>query len=425
MNLVYKILIMKALNLILIFLSVTFFTSCEKEDTDSKKAKFAIPIVKSLSEIRSSVSVENAQQTNSEGKIYVSKNYLFYIAQEQGVHVINNNNPNNPTNVAFINIEGVHDISVKGNYLYADNFVDLLVFDISDSNNITLVKTVENSLYYYPTFPTEAEFYDYTVNPGEGEIITGFTTEMRNVPDEQYTLLSEDAMASFESNLSGNGVGVGGSYAKFQINNNALYTVNSYKLNVFNISDPENTFFDKEVYMNMWFGGGELETLFIQNQTLFVGSTVGMFTVDATDEFNPVFVSGFSHATACDPVVVFGNTAYITIRGGNSCGAIEDQINVIDVSDIANPTLISTTLVGQPYGLGIYNDVLYVCCGSNGLKIYNASNSSNIVLENTYSENLKDVIPLDNRLIAVGTNKVIQYNYGPNYTLIQISEITF
>jgi hypothetical protein len=325
-------------------------------------------------------------------------------------------------NIAFINLEGVHDISVKGNYLFADNFVDLLVFDISDIQNITLVRTIENSISFFPTYPEDAEFYDYTVYPTGDEIITGFDIEMRDRPQGQELILANDAFGAFESS-SGGAIGTGGSYARFQINNDALYTIDTYKLNVFNISDPINAFFDKEVYMTQWLGGGEFETLFIQKDILFVGSTNGMYTVDAEDEFNPYFVSGFSHATACDPVVVFGNTAYITVRGGSTCGAIEDQINVIDVFDIANPSLLSTYLVDEPYGLGIKNSVLYVGCGSNGLKIFDAANSANLTLENTYPGNVKDIIPLDSHLIVVGDNHIKQYNYGPNYTLTLISEI--
>ncbi|WP_395044063.1 LVIVD repeat-containing protein [Flavobacterium sp.] len=415
---------MKLLKIILSCFSILFFTSCVKDDATTEKAKFAVPSIKTLTEIRNNITVSGAKQTNSDGKIYVSENYLFYISKEVGIHVFNNQNPSLPVNTAFINLEGVHDISVKGNYLYADNFVDLLVFDISNISNITLVKTVENSLLFYPTYPVDAEFYDYSVNAGEGEIITGFTVQLKNRPLGQELILANDALSGFES-AAPNSVGTGGSYARFQINNNALYTLDSYQLNVFNITNPIETFFDKVVYMNGWFGGGAFETLFIQKEILFVGSTTGMFTVDANDEFNPYFVSGFSHATACDPVVVFGNTAYITVRGGSSCGAIEDQVNVIDVTDISNPTLISTSLVNQPYGLGIKNGVLYVCCGSNGLKIFDASNSSNLTLENTYSEDVKDVIPLDNHLIVLGTNKIIQYEYGTNFSLIQLSEINF
>lgn len=413
---------MKKIYLLTLCVFSLFVSSCDSDDKPHEQAKFAVPTLKSLAQIRANVSVSAARETHSDGKIYVADQYLFYIAKEQGVHVFDNSNPAAPVNIAFINLEGVHDIAVKNNYLFADNFVDLLVFDISNINNITLVKTVQNVIGFSPEYPEDAEYYDYTVTQSGDQIITGFTVEMRDRPEGMEVVWSEGALAAFDSSNGAN-IGMGGSYARFQIQTNALYTIDSYKLNVFNITNPLNTFFDKEIYLTMWLGGGEFETLFIQKDILFVGSTSGMYTVDATDEFNPYFVSGFSHATACDPVVVFGNTAYITVRGGSSCGAIEDQVNVIDVTDIASPTLISTYLLDEPYGLGINNGVLYVGCGSNGLKVFDASNSASLSLYNSYPGNVKDIIPLHDHLIAIGDNTITQYGYGPNFTLTLLSQI--
>jgi hypothetical protein len=400
-----------------------FLSSCSSDDDSRGTALFAVPIVKSLTGIRDGVSISAARQTNSDGKIYVSEDYVFYIAKEEGVHIFNNQDPANPVNMSFINIDGVHDIAVKGHYLYADNFIDLLVFDIADINNITLVKTIQNAIEFTAVFPMEVDYYDYMVQPGPGEIVTGYKKEMKSIPKEQFQNLYDDAFA--EAAGGANDVGTGGSYAKFQINDNALYTLDYYSMNVFNIAVPEQTVFDKKVYMDQWFGGGAFETLFKRKDFLFVGSTSGMFVVDASDEFNPVFISGFSHATACDPVVVNEDLAYITVRGGTSCGAIEDQVNVIDISDINNPTLLSTTLLNQPYGLGINENTLYVCCGNEGLKVFNATNSNALSLENTYPGNLIDVIPMPSHLIAVGPNKIEQYAYGPNFTLVPISTVNF
>ena len=415
---------MKTLKLICLPLFITFFMSCNQDDDRSTEtAKFAVPVIKSLNALRSNISVTSAQQTNADGKIYIAENLLFYVAQESGIHVFDNSNPSNPENKAFINLEGVHDIAVKGNYLYADNFVDLVVFDISDISNIEVVRVAENVISFYPIYPDDAEFYAYDVNPSEGEIMVGFRIENRERPSEEYTIWSLDALANFESANGGN-VGTGGSYAKFQINNNALYTVESYNLKVFNITNPTETFYDKTVYMTEWMGGGVFETLFKQKEFLFVGSTNGMYIVNAFDEFNPYFVSGFAHATACDPVVVQGNTAYITVRGGSNCGSIEDQVNIIDITNIQNPTLISTYLLNQPYGLGIKDDVLYVCANGN-LNVFDATNSTELTLENTYEDEVKDVIALDTHLIAVGINKIIQYNYGENHTLEVMSVVNF
>ena len=419
----------KIISIILLSLFTLSFLSCSSDDGVTENAVFAVPIVKSLAKIRSEVSIETAQATNADGKIYVTENFLFYIAKESGIHIFNNENTSAPQNIAFINLGGVHDIAVKGNYLYADNFIDLVVFDISNIENITLVQTLENAIVFYVEYPTtSAEFYDYTISAGTDEIVTGYKLETRKRPDPEMYGIYTDALAEFDGNSgapnSNGAVGTGGSYARFQINDNALYTVDSYQLNVFNISNPTNVFFDKSIYMNEWFFGGMLETLFKQKDFLFIGATDGMQIIDASDEFNPVFVSGFSHATACDPVVVQGVTAYITIRGGSTCGAIEDQINVIDITDIANPVLLSTTLLDQPFGLGIENDALYVCSGS-GINVYDASSSAGLVLQNTYADNVTDVIPLQSHLIAVGNNKIIQYSYGSNFTLLPLSVVNF
>ena len=415
------------LPLLIVSLLLLITASCSSDDKPGDLALFAVPVVKSLQSIRDGVTVTAARATASEGKIYVTEDYLFYTAKEEGVHIFDNTNPAAPQNIAFIAVEGVHDIAVKGNYLFADNFVDLLVFDISNINNITLVNTIESQIEFYPTIPEGVEYVDYTNNAGTDEVIVGYTTKMK--PRPTYSM--EDIF-TVDDNMGGNAgggaaeaaTGIGGSYAKFQINQNALYTIDSYELNVFNISSPEQAYFDKSVYMMQWFGGGVFETLFRQGGYLFVGSTTGMYVVDANDAFNPVFISGFSHATACDPVVVSGNTAYITVRGGSTCGAIEDEVTVIDITDINNPTLLSSYLIDQPRGLGIRNNVLYVCTGA-GLKVFDASNTAALVLQHSYSDNVTDVIPLPGQLITVGPNNIKQYRYGPGNTLEYLSVVNF
>jgi hypothetical protein len=396
---------------------LTLLVSCIQEDPMTEFGNVAVPIFKSKTALRESVGVTSPQSTHSDGKVYVSENLLFYIAQEQGIHIFDNSNPALPQNIAFIKVEGVHDIAVKGNYLYADNFMDLLVFNLSNLQQISLVQTLQDVLEFYPQFPESADYVAWEVIPNEGDIMIGYRIESRKRTRGQEEIWSD----TFDNQNSGN-IGTGGSFARFQINSDALYTVESYRLNVFNIAQPTQVFFDKSIFMSEWMWGGEFETLFMRKEFLFIGATTGMFIINASDAFNPYFVSGFSHATACDPVVVHENTAYITVRGGATCGAIQDQVNVIDISQIQNPTLTSTYLLSQPYGLGIKNQVLYVCANQQ-LHVFNAQNSQQLILVNSYPENVTDVIPLESHLIAVGANKVIQYQYGSDHTLIPMSMI--
>jgi len=410
---------MKPIQLLVLVSLFAIFFSCNTESIET--VLFAVPKYKSLDEIRNNVQIESARSTNSDGKIYVTAKYLFYIAQEEGVHIFDNQNPSNPQNIAFIRIEGLHDIAVKDNYLYADNFRDLLVFDISDINTISLAQTLGNVIDFSPIYPSQAEYYDYENSDwNEGDLLIGFNLEYREKPDYEY-----DDISIFDG-LESSSIGTGGSYAKFQIKNNALYTLDNWKLNIFNISTSTETFFDHNLYLNNWFGNGILETLFIQKQYLFVGATDGMYIVDVQNEFNPQFVSQFTHGLACDPVVVNQNVAYLTIRANNTCwgNEIESQINVIDISNINNPILSSTYLIDEPYGLGYHNNTLYVCNDLNKLNIFDAS-TNDLQLENTYNINVKDVIPLETHLIAVGNQKIIQFSYQDNFELNIISEINF
>ena len=422
----------KILPLLLVVALCLQFHNCNKDDDGlNDPVAVTIPVIKSKTDVRNSIAIQGARNTNSDGKIYVYNDLLFYIAQNSGIHIFNNQNPENPQNLLFINLEGVHDISVKNNILYADNFSDLVVFDISDLSNIQLVNTEEDMLYYYAIVPDNALYVSYEYPTNQDDFIAYYETvqmerdEVENNP-EFYSVDDIWNLEVFDGAIAASGdvIGTGGSYAKFQIYNNALYTIDDYMLYAFDITNYNDINLSSQLWMEDWFGAAQLETTFIRKDYLFIGATNGMHIVGLQDEFNPSYTSSFLHATGCDPVVVEDNTAYITVRGGNSCGSIEDQVNVIDISDINAPVEYSTYFLGSPYGLGVKDQTLYVC-NDDGLNVFNAQNPNSIVLENTYQNIAKDVIPLTTHLIAVGENVIYQYNYVDDFGLELLSTVQF
>ena len=107
---------------------------------------------------------------------------------------------------------------------------------------------------------------------------------------------------------------------------------------------------------------------------LYLGSTNGMYIYSLSNPSNPVYISEFVHWEGCDPVVVDGDYAYLTLRGGNLCGQEESVLEVIDVSNKSNPQLVESYTLENPYGLGIKEDLLFVCDGTAGLKVFDKSN---------------------------------------------------
>ena len=77
-------------------------------------------------------------------------------------------------------------------------------------------------------------------------------------------------------------------------------------------------------------------------------------------------------------MVFEGNYAYITLRGGNSCGVPESVLEIVDIGDIHHPELLKSYLMDNPYSLGIIDDLLFIYGGTLGLKLFDKSDINNL-----------------------------------------------
>jgi len=93
------------------------------------------PIYKSLEDIRNEVGLEETRELCNPGKMFLYGSYIYVNDIRKGIHIIDNSNPSAPAGIAFLNIPGNVDIAVKDNILYADNYTDLEIFDISNPTN--------------------------------------------------------------------------------------------------------------------------------------------------------------------------------------------------------------------------------------------------------------------------------------------------
>ncbi|MCK0157325.1 hypothetical protein MWU65_09065 [Cellulophaga sp. F20128] len=392
----------KMLWLALVFVA---FISCSEDLDDSKFADYLVakPVTISIAEFEKGGDIIAPRPIEESGKIYAYEDYIFVNDAYKGIHLIDNSNPKNPVKRAFINIAGNVDISVKDNFLYADSMQDLLVFDISNMDNIKLVNRLKGVLRDNIVWPT-AEIYEWEDIDTNKEIQVGWkvVTERRLKVEVQNRFENIDIMAMADAS-----VGQGGSLARFKIVSDYLYAVDNHSINVFDISDLENPKDLDDVY-----AGFDIETIFNRDNHLFLGSKSGMYIYDITNPSIPEFVSEFQHGTACDPVVVAGDYAYVTLRGGNACGATESGLFIIDISDITTPVLAKMYALDGPYGLGIKDEKLFVCDGDSGLRVFDKTDVDNLVEINHFKDIITfDVIPREENLIMIGDDILYQYEY--------------
>ena len=397
------------------FFTLLAFSGCTDTCETTNTYTYFEPIYATSQEVRDGFKIGEPAVLKSPGKIYLYGQYVLINEPGEGVHIINNADNKNPVIEKFIYIPGNFDIAVKNNILYADSYVDLLAIDISDIGNIRLVTRLEN---VFPNYNIQFGFA-----AGDGVIITGWeevqkievTDECRSTGGivllEFGVAVANDAFSA-SPNVSGPSTptGIGGSMARFAVQSDFLYAVDSYNLNVFDISDTSSPKYENTVEVS-W----NVETIFPFKDKLFIGAQAGMFIFDISVPASPAHVSSFLHVTACDPVVANDDYAFVTLRSGTACQGFTNQLDVIDISSIENPRLHRTYPMQNPYGLGLDGDVLFICEAEFGLRVYNIADvdniSSNLIAVFT-DINVFDVIPWQKVLLAVGEDGLYQYDYS-------------
>ncbi|MEM6344269.1 MAG: hypothetical protein AAF927_10340 [Bacteroidota bacterium] len=386
------------------------------------------PVYLTFEELRAAGKSESPRDLNRPGKFYYKDGFIFVNEVSKGIHIIDNHDPNNPTNIAFINLPGSHDLSAKGNILYSDSYTDLVAIDITDPSNTSIVGREVN------VFPYGMWHDGLYADIDRGVAIDWIETEItEEVPCESITrgisdwlprngFVQEDAAnlaaplssnSQFNSPSSSGGgasTGIGGSMARFTILNDYLYTVTGQALKVFDISTLTAPVEGQDVEI-----GWGIETIFPYGNHLLIGSQTGMFIFSTDNPESPKLEGEFGHVQSCDPVVAEDDIAYVTLRGGNLCGSFTNQLDVLDIKNVRNPKLLHTYLMDGPYGLGIRNSILFICDGESGLKVYDASDISKIdqnQLAHFPDINAYDVIPLPNVLLLIGKDGFYQYDYS-------------
>lgn len=419
--------------LAIIICSLLVMSSCKKDKcVQTMTYTTYVPVYMSYADMRNAVKTGPAQPLKNPGKIYLKGNYIFINEVNQGIHVIDNTNPSSPQNIAFISIPGNVDLAANGNTLYADNYIDLLAFNISDINNITLVKRVQSALPYncssngYYADSTQGVVASWKSQLVTEKLSTNCNSNQYNGPLMYNNLMTAGAgvapvTTGAAVSVNTNVPGVGGSTARFTVANNTLYIVDNSSLRVFDVTSASNPTHVSDQNI-----GWSIETIFPYGNDLYIGSSSGFYIYDITNPQTPVYVSEYSHITACDPVVVDNHYAYFTLNSGAPCDQGINELEVVDISNMASPTLVIDVPMTSPKGVGIDGQTLFVCDQGAGLKVYNTANINNLQSSMTaqFSNiNSFDVIPYNKDLIMIGSDGLYQYNYSNVQNITLTSKI--
>lgn len=406
------------------------FTSCLEDSCDETRTFIQMErrFITSQ-EMRVTPQLTETRAVENPGKIYFYNNYILLNENRDGIHVIDNTDPSNPDNIGFIEIPGNVDIAIRNNVMYADNYADLLVIDIENIESPQLISREESVFQSHFFNQTEGFFVEWIETETTLEVDCSDPRFNRSSFWQGENILFDAVAPTGAGGNTGGGAnptstGSGGSLARFTITKNHLYVINnqfeiiSYDINV--ASTPIRT----DAVPVDW----GIETLFPYKDHLFIGANAGMFIYDLSTPSRPTYVSEFQHARACDPVFVNDEVAYVTLRDGTLCENFTNQLDVIDVEDLFNPTLIKTYSMEHPHGLAVSDNNLFLCEGEHGLKVFDVADKNKIddnLLAHFTNFAATDVISLNpSHLILIGVDGLYQFDTSDPTDIKQLSLIS-
>lgn len=412
-----------------LFFALTLYTfvallaSCSDQCEEIRKLVYYEPVYSTPAQIKAAVTLQVPQEMSQIGKIYFKDGYLFINEIGEGIHIIDNRAPAHPKNLSFLKIPGNYDLAIRGNTLYADSYVDLVAFDISDLAPIKEVNRIEGLFNKYMTM-------GFVVSSELGILTDWKKVESVNVQESDCRAiyqpwsgiyyndgiaLTASASSSFNKQSAfaptpSSNSGIGGSMARFTISGDHLYALDGSNLDIVNVSvetKPE----PRKEFPLAW----DTETLFPYTDKLFVGSRSGMYILDLAIPEEPSLISQYQHVRSCDPVVVEGDFAFVTLRSGSTCEGFTNQLEVIDLTNLKSPQQVAVYPMTNPHGLGIDQGTLFICDGLDGLKAYDATNVKAISQNQlAHYKNIQalDVIPFQQVAMVIGKNGLYQYDYS-------------
>jgi Uncharacterized conserved protein len=264
---------------------------------------------------------------------------LYVSDQASGVHIYNVADPASPQFISRIALNGHRGTAVKDDIVYASTYNSLRVYR-REGDTFTYLTALESE-------------YDYDWG--------------NDVVDEGTSFACACRTGSFADTEPTSPPG-SSSYATFAVIDDYLYRVDGSKLITYDIGDPAKP---KEIGKVSL--GWTIETLYPTSEYLFVGGTRGMYVCSRSNPAKPALIGEVQHFRACDPVVVSGQTAFVTLRGGNGCGDTRDALLTIDISDPTKPAVVGEKSLATPFGLAVSEPYLYVSTGANGYALFSVA----------------------------------------------------
>ena len=127
------------------------------------------------------VSSTSPQPIQDAGKIYKYGTYILVGEVGKGIHVFDNNDPSNPTGIAFVNVPLNEDMAIRNDVMFVDIGRDVVAVDVSDWASVQEIGRLSGIYNRSDALYPEGQFgYFECVDTSQGVAVDWVSEELVN-----------------------------------------------------------------------------------------------------------------------------------------------------------------------------------------------------------------------------------------------------
>ena len=203
---------------------------------------------------------------------------------------------------------------------------------------------------------------------------------------------------------------------RFTIVDDHLYVLRETDLSIFDISGDSSM---KQISNNNISGGSILQ----KENLLLISKERSLRIFSLNDSTSFEFAGEFGSINYCNEIELKDSIIFVVGRVSNLCPSPDNKLDLFSIKEPENLILIKSIALGSPRGLVIWDNLLFVCQGKEGLTVFDISNSLEpIILKSFANIEANDIVVENDRLLVESEAGFTQYNYI-NDTLLPLSFI--
>ena len=300
-----------------------------------------------------------ARKTLNGGKLY---SYGIYVLQEEsdsGLHIISYQDPAHPVKTGFLRIPGFQKALVEGDYLYADNYNDLVVVPLKELPSVAHVARVPRA-WTQKDFPPFRSVYFECPDPSKGTVIGWHLTKVDN-PKCRTQFKYYDGYGEARPRLSAGIVG----------NRGFIYFADNTNIISYNVRQPLSP-----IQQSRYETGDIMDSLYVFNDMLMTTNArgTGGALYDITDPIIINYRSMLVNLNSCYALLPVGNYIYSAPNPAkNICYPVSSSsLTISEIKDDYSIVAMNALPFDSTYALALSATHLYAAT-NNGVSIMDVS----------------------------------------------------